>query len=86
MGPSYQRIVSLHCIYRLLLRDIYILNWRLDTSILTAKASLYLVGEWPQLNGNSFFERQCLLANHPVFECLDAAVEHHKENHGGDME
>lgn len=62
--------------------EIHILHWDFDTDILTAKASVFLVGNWSQSNGNSFFERECLLAEQPVFECLEEAVRDMKENMG----
>lgn len=62
--------------------EIHILHWDFDTDILTAKASVFLVGNWIQSNGNSFFERECLLAERPVFECLEEAVRDMKENMG----
>ena len=37
--------------------ELHILHWDFETDILTAKASVYLVGNWAQSNGNSFFER-----------------------------
>ena len=52
-----------------------------DTDILTANASLYIVGDWTTLNGNdhcSFFERELLL-NGPLMACLEKAVEDEKE-------
>ena len=33
-----------------------------------------------QTNGNNFFERECLLSEQPVFECLKAADEDNREN------
>ncbi len=60
--------------------EIHILNWYFDTDILTAKASLYLVGDWKQSNGNSFFERETILAEQPVFKCLEAAQKDNDEN------
>lgn len=60
--------------------EIHILHWDFDTDILTAKASVFLVGNWIQSNENSFFERECLLAEQPVFECLEEAVRDMKEN------
>lgn len=59
--------------------EIHILYHAKDTDILTAKASLYVVGDWNS-NGQSFFERECLLCEQPVFECVKKAVEDYKEN------
>ena len=60
--------------------EIHIIYWESDTDILTAKASLYIVGNWRQYDGNSFFERELLLEEQPVFECLVAAEKDDKEN------
>ena len=61
--------------------EIHILYWADDTDILTAKASLYLVGNWTRIpEQKSFFSREILLAEQPVFECLEAAEKDYKEN------
>lgn len=60
--------------------EIHILTWCFDTDILTAKASLYLVGDWIQSDGNSFFERETILAEQPVFMCLEAAQKDNDKN------
>ena len=59
--------------------EIHILYHIHNTDILTAKASLFLVGEWSG-SGLDFFERECLLNEQPVFECLAHAVKDDKEN------
>lgn len=71
----YRYVIAAKCAY-----ELYILHWDYETDILTAKASVYLVGEWSQSNGNSFFERELILAEQPVFECLEAAMKDDKEN------
>ena len=71
----YRYVLGANCAY-----EIHILHWDFDTDVLTAKASLYIVGDWRQPNGNSFFERECLLSEQPVFECLDSAIKDNKEN------
>lgn len=63
--------------------ELHILHWDFDTDILTAKASVFLVGDWRQTNGNSFFARETILAEHPVFECLEAAKKDYAENMEG---
>ena len=61
--------------------EIHILYWADDTDIFTAKASLYLVGNWTRIPERaSFFSREILLAEQPVFECLKAAEKDYKEN------
>lgn len=49
------------------------------TDILTAKASLFIAGDWNG-DGKSFFERECLLQSQPVFECVKNAIEDEKAN------
>lgn len=71
----YRYVISANCCY-----EIHILCWCFDTDILTAKASLYIVGDWRQDDGNSFFERECLLEKKPVFECIEEAVRDNNEN------
>lgn len=62
--------------------EIHILKHYDDTDILTAKASLYLVGDWRDSSGSSFFERECLLSEQPVQECLEFARKDNDENNG----
>lgn len=71
----YRYVIAAKCCY-----ELHILHWDHDTDILTAKASVYLVGDWYQSNGNSFFEREPILLEKPVFECLEAAYKDDKEN------
>lgn len=52
----------------------------LNTDISTAKASLFLAGSWNGSKGESFFERECLLEEQPVFRCIEAAIEDDKKN------
>lgn len=61
--------------------EIHILYKVEGTNILTAKASLFVVGDWYD-TGDHFFERECLLAEQPVFECLAAAQKDYEENCG----
>jgi len=60
--------------------EIHILYHGSGTDILTAKASLYIVGDWTGKSGPSFFERECLLTEQPVFECILKAIADYKEN------
>lgn len=71
----YRYIIAANVCY-----ELHILHWDRDTDILTAKASVYLVGEWHQTNRNSFFEREPILVERPVFECLEAVIKDDKEN------
>lgn len=60
--------------------EIHILHHEYDTDILTAKASLYIAGEWCGTDGYSYFERECLLSEQPVSECIEKAIRDYKEN------
>ena len=60
--------------------EIHILYHAKETDILTAKSSLFIVGDWLDNNRQSFFERECLLSEQPLFECLEAAERDDKEN------
>ena len=63
--------------------EIHILYHAENTDILTAKASLFLVGDWHSCKtSQSWFERERLLAEQPVFECLKAAQKDDEENNG----
>ena len=61
--------------------EIHVLHHEAGTNILTAKASLFLAGFW-RGTGGGYFERECLLSEHPVFECLKAAQKDNEENNG----
>ncbi len=61
--------------------EIHILYYSKETDILTAKASLYLVGEWKEEGARSFvLERELLLGERPVFECLSEAKRDYEKN------
>ena len=66
--------------------EIHILYWEFSTDILTAKASLYISGDWTdgKLNEKSYFDRELLLENKPVSECLEAVMKDYKENNCSD--
>ena len=70
----YRYVVATNVCY-----EIHIMYHSHGTDILTAKASLFIVGEWASKNDN-FFERECLLAEQPVFECIAKADQDFKEN------
>jgi hypothetical protein len=59
--------------------EIHVLYHGDGTDILTAKASLFLVGNW-QAAGNSFFERECIMKEMPVFICLQKAREDYMDH------
>lgn len=53
--------------------EIIIHYWSHDTPVQTAKASLFIAGEWR--GESSYFERELLLSEQPLFECLAKAIE-----------
>ena len=70
----YRYVVAAGCCY-----EIHIIYHAKDTDILTANASLYIVGDWTTANGYcSYFERELLL-NGPLMACLEKAVEDGRE-------
>ena len=72
----YRYVVSAGCY------EIHIMYHAKDTDILTANASLYIVGDWTSVKNNlKFFERELLL-NGPLMTCLEKAVEDEKEMRG----
>lgn len=61
--------------------EIHILYYAEETDIITAKASLYLVGEWKEAGARCFvLERELLLGEQPVFECLREARRDYEKN------
>ena len=70
----YRYVISAGCCY-----EIHVMYHAKETDILTANASLYIVGDWTNAKNNSnFFERELLL-NGPLMSCLEKAVEDEKE-------
>ena len=73
----YRYVVAASACY-----EIHIMYHAKDTDVLTANASLYIVGEWISLeNDSKFFERKLLL-NGSVMACLEKAAEHEEEMRG----
>lgn len=73
----YRYVVAASCCY-----EIHIKYHVKDTDILTANASLYIVGDWTSVKDKStFFERELLLDG-PLLACLEKAVEDEKEMRG----
>ena len=65
--------------------EIHLENHYADTDVLTAKASLYLSGDWclEVKEGEAkqnYFSRECLLEHNTVQECLEAAAKDDAEN------
>lgn len=59
--------------------EIHLEHHYADTDVLTAKASLYIAGDWcPAVEegevGRDYFSRECLLEHQTVQECLEAAA------------
>ena len=70
----YRYVVAASCCY-----EIHIMYHAKNTDILTANASLYIVGDWTSVDNDSkFFERELLL-NGPLIACLEKAVEDIRE-------
>ena len=73
----YRYVISTGCCY-----EIHIMYHAKTTDILTANASLYIVGDWTSADNNSkFFERELLL-NGSLAVCLEKAVEDEEEMRG----
>ena len=71
-------------IYRFVLSEdicyeIHVTYHRQGADVLNAKAKLYIASEWCTTNG-CFFERECLLSEKTVLDCINKAVEDCKEN------
>lgn len=65
--------------------EIHLENHYSDTDILTAKASLYISGDWcPEVKEGEtkldYFSRECLLEHTTVRNCLEAAAEDDAKN------
>ena len=73
----YRYVVAASCCY-----EIHIMYHAKDTDILTANASLYIVGDWTSVKDNSKFFNRELLINGPLMACLEKAVEDEKEMRG----
>lgn len=71
----YRYVISANAAY-----EIHINYWNMETDILTADASLYIVGDWRSDDGKNTRERECLLESEPVMACLGEAVEDDREN------
>ena len=71
----YRYVISANVAY-----EIHIKYWNMDTDILSANASLYIVGDWCSDDGKNTRERECLLESGPVMTCLGEAVEDDREN------
>ena len=73
----YRYVIANCCCY-----EIHIMYHAKDTDILTANASLYIVGDWRSAENNSKFFKRELLLNGPLAACLEKAVENEEEMRG----
>lgn len=71
----YRYVISANACY-----EIHIKIRKFDRPILMANASLFLVGDWRDKNGGSFFSRECLLEKQSVKNCIEKAIQDYKEN------
>lgn len=60
--------------------EIHINYWDKKTDIMSANASLYIVGNWHNKDGTNTVERECLLDSMPVMACIGKSIEDNKEN------
>ena len=58
--------------------EIHIKYWDMETDILSANASLYIVGDWHAKDGKNTRERELLVDSAPVMACLEKALEDDK--------
>lgn len=73
----YRYVVAANACY-----EIHILYHDEGTDIMTAKASLFIVGDWHDQKGNNFFERECLMKNKTLAACLNCAYEDERRANG----
>lgn len=65
----YRFVVSANVCY-----EIHINIRKFDTPLVKANASLFLVGDWIDKDGVSFFARECLLEKQSVSDCIERAI------------
>ena len=61
--------------------EIHVIHHDWGTDLLTATASLYIAGDWQ--GDQPYFERECLLFERPLSECIEFAIKDYKENNRG---
>lgn len=71
----YCYVVSANACY-----EIHVNICKFDTPVIEVNASLFLVGDWRDKNGVSFFSRECLLEKQSVKNCIEKAIQDYKEN------
>ena len=71
----YRYVIASNACY-----ELHILYHLSGDDILVAKASLFIVGDWKTKKESRWhFERECLLKEQPVFECLKMAEKDYTE-------
>lgn len=71
----YRYVIAANCAY-----EIHIVYWDHATDILSANASVFIVGDWRTNDGKNITERECLLRHAPLSACLTTAIKDNKEN------
>lgn len=61
--------------------EIHINYWNMETDILAANASLYIVEAWHNKDGTNTLGREYLLDSGPVMACIERAIEDAKEEY-----
>lgn len=72
----YRYVIAANVCY-----EIHLIRFDFGTDPLTAKANLFIVGDWYDESG-SFFERECLLSEKTLQECIEFARKDNEENNG----
>lgn len=71
----YRYVIAANCCY-----ELHINYWDKQTDVNTSNASVYVVGEWVDSDGNTTFEREPLLESRPLYQCLRAASHDYEVN------
>lgn len=72
----YRYVIAPKCAYEIIVNFYY-----LDTDILTADASLYVIGMWSKKdNPRTFIERELIAEHKPISELLNCAMNDYKHN------
>lgn len=58
--------------------EIHINIHQFKTPLIKANASLFLVGDWIDKDGVSFFARECLLEKQSVSDCIERAIKNYE--------
>ncbi len=60
--------------------EIHVIYWNKSTDILESNCSLFLVGDWFSRENGNTLERECLLEEKTMNECIDKAIKDNEEN------